>query len=438
MIKKILIAIIILIFSIVIFSLIENINKRKDKFKKRIVKIESQLDVLELRNEKAQHEINVLNTKPYNTKEYFFNKFKINVKLDMFHTPYQTEVTNLDKKTSYILEYNDKIIIFFQSGKIVYFNLDDLIDHKVKFYEIRNNIYNDLVKDNEQFYGVKNILLNGDELLLSYTEVEDQNNNDKNYTGQCYKTTILKTKINIKKMEFKKFFDLGDCIKRPSRENDDYSWGLYSQGGKMIHYKNNSILMTVGEFGRAHKNDVSQNDKRPFGKIIQINLDTKEFEVFSKGHRNPQGLYWDKVSDTIIENEHGPMGGDEINIIKKGKNYGATTTFYGEQEGEPAKKSHTELGFVEALTHFIPAIAPSGIYKAFGNDELNKKNYFFMSTLRAASVYLVKFSKDFKKVDDVDYIEVGERIRHMIYIKNKNLYLLALDSTPGIGLMTFN
>ena len=61
-----------------------------------------------------------------------------------------------------------------------------------------------------------------------------------------------------------------------------------------------------------------------------------------------------------------------------------------------------------------------------------------MSTLRAASVYLVKFSKDFKKVNDVDYIEVGERIRHMIYIKNKNLYLLALDSTPGIGLMTFN
>lgn len=438
MFKKITIITVLAVIVITGLITLKNVHKRYLKFKDRVVNIEDRIKNLEIENVKAQHEIDVLYTKPYNKKEYSFNKFKINVQLDMFHTPYQTKITKLDKKTSYILEYGDKIIIFFQSGKIVYFSLDDLINHKVMFYEIENNIYNDLVKDNELFYGVKNILLNGDELLLSYTEVENSKSNDKNYTGQCYKTSILKSKMNIKKMEFKKFFDLGDCIKRPSRDNDDYSWGLYSQGGKMIHYKDNSILMTVGEYGRSKKNNVSQDDKRPFGKIIKINLDTKEFEIFSKGHRNPQGLYWDKVTDTLIENEHGPTGGDEINVIKKGKNYGATTTWYGEQEGELAKKSHSELGFEEPLTHFIPAIAPSGIYKASGNDELDKKNYFFMSTLRAASLYLVEFSKDYKKVNDIDYIEIGERIRHMIYIKSKNLYLLVLDSTPGIGVMTFN
>ena len=53
--------------------------------------------------------------------------------------------------------------------------------------------------------------------------------------------------------------------------------------------------MTTGDFGSAIVNKVSQDDNRPFGKIIQIDLDTKNYKIFSKGHRNAMGLYWDKA-----------------------------------------------------------------------------------------------------------------------------------------------
>ena len=52
------------------------------------------------------------------------------------------------------------------------------------------------------------------------------------------------------------------------------------------------------------------------GKIIKINVDNGDYEVISMGHRNPQGLYFDKENNFILETEHGPWGGDEINLIE--------------------------------------------------------------------------------------------------------------------------
>ena len=437
MIKKITIVLFILCLTVGLITA-KNFYERYLKFKERVVTIEDNIKTLEIENIKAHHQIDVLNTLPYKEMKVLFENPKIDFDLKMFHTPFRSNFYELDKKTSYLLEHGEHVIIFFQSGKIVYFKLDDLISNDVKFYEIKNNIYNNLIKDNELFYGIKNVLKRGDELFLSYTKVEKISQNDKNYTDRCYKTSIIKAKVDLEEMKFDNFFDLDDCIMRPSRENINYSWGLYSQGGRMIEYKDNSILMTMGDFGSAIVNKVSQDDNRPFGKIIQIDLDTKNYKIFSKGHRNAMGLYWDKATDKLIENENGPTGGDEINIIEKGKNYGSPIAYYGEQKGELAKKTHSELGFVEPIAHFSPAIAPSGIFKAHGNQELNNNNYFFMTTLRGESLYLIKFSNNFQKVEAINFFEIGERIRDMIYIKDKNLYLLALDSTPGIGILRFN
>ena len=114
--------------------------------------------LLEKKNKKLEHKINILNPSPYKKKEFFFKKSKTKVNIEMYHSPYQTNFSKLDKKTSYLFEHGENILIFFQSGKIVYFKTNDLIEKKVKFFEIKNNIFNGLIKDNEQFFGVKNIL----------------------------------------------------------------------------------------------------------------------------------------------------------------------------------------------------------------------------------------------------------------------------------------
>ena len=73
-------------------------------------------------------------------------------------------------------------------------------------------------------------------------------------------------------------------------------------------------MLSIPDFGYfAHK---AQIKKSPFGKIVTIKKTTREYDVFSLGHRNPQGLYWDSEKDIILSSEHGPIGGDEININK--------------------------------------------------------------------------------------------------------------------------
>ena len=96
-------------------------------------------------------------------------------------------------------------------------------------------------------------------------------------------------------------------------------------GSRITFDDNNHVYFGIGDRGEREQ---AQNLGNHIGAILRLNLDgtvpdDNPFladngaldEIWSYGHRNPQGLYWDKVSDTIIENEHGPMGGDEINII---------------------------------------------------------------------------------------------------------------------------
>ena len=83
---------------------------------------------------------------------------------------------------------------------------------------------------------------------------------------------------------------------------------------------------------------IAQDDNLNFGKIISIDIDTKEYTYFSKGHRNPQGLLYLKDKDVVLSTEHGPKGGDEINKIIKDENYGWPIASYGIIYGHEIKK----------------------------------------------------------------------------------------------------
>ena len=86
-------------------------------------------------------------------------------------------------------------------------------------------------------------------------------------------------------------------------------------------------------FNQSMKNYLSlaQRDDSFFGKIISIDPLSGIYEIYSKGHRNILGIYFDNVSKDILASENGPKGGDEINLIIKGKNYGWNISSYGEK-----------------------------------------------------------------------------------------------------------
>ena len=431
MIKKI----IIFIFSIALIGILtivvfKNVDKRWKKHLQRVDEIFDKLIVAEKNIEDLDYKVKVLNSEIVFDKKYNLEQFPISFHLKKIFLDFKTVDESQSKETSYLLEYKDNIYIFFQSGKIAYVNTKNLLSGNLYLTEIKNNLYNDIISTNERFFGVKGILkIDNDELLLSYSHKENN----------CYSVRVLKTNLNTKDMQFKNFFNTNECADRKPKDIEYF--GLYSQGGKMIKYNNNNILMSFGDYD-LYKRKLAQDDKSIFGKIIQIDLDTKNYKIFSKGHRNPQGLYFDKFKNKILENEHGPSGGDEINQIVQNGNYGSPIVFYGRAGHDPKASTHEELGFVEPIKFFAPeSAAPSGIFKFESKSEKYlqiKKNFFLMSSLAPESIYFLKFNDDLDQLIKIEKVYIEDRIRDIIYIDKFDTYVMALESTPAIGLLKFN
>ncbi|MEE9329059.1 MAG: PQQ-dependent sugar dehydrogenase [Parvularculaceae bacterium] len=143
-------------------------------------------------------------------------------------------------------------------------------------------------------------------------------------------------------------------------------------GGRIAFLPDNTLLLALGE-GYKYKDEAVNLDNH-FGKIIRLNLDGSipednpfvgqdgaKAEIYSYGHRNPQGLIVTK-DGTIISHEHGPKGGDEVNIIKAGANYGWPVITYGlDYSGATVSPYSAREGLAQSVIHFIPSIAPSGL-----------------------------------------------------------------------------
>ena len=132
----------------------------------------------------------------------------------------------------------------------------------------------------------------------------------------------------------------------------------------MIPIKENNkeyMLLTTSDYSGNN----AQNLNSQYGKILQISLKNYEYEIFSLGHRNPQGLI--NVNNKIISTEHGPMGGDEINLIIKNANYGWKIASYG----EPYEKFSTENNYKLLKNHkknkFKEPIYAYTSYRNIGN-----------------------------------------------------------------------
>ena len=144
--------------------------------------------------------------------------------------------------------------------------------------------------------------------------------------------------------------------------------------GSRFVFDNGYLFFTIGE--RSALRDSAQKLSNHFGKVIRIRDDgsvptDNPFvavpgampEIWSYGHRNPQGLVLNTVTGELYESEHGPKGGDELNVIRSGKNYGWPIITYGtEYTGTLINNGLTEKeGLEQPLKYYKPSIGPSGL-----------------------------------------------------------------------------
>lgn len=178
-------------------------------------------------------------------------------------------------------------------------------------------------------------------------------------------------------------------------------------GGRLVIDSDFSIWLSVGE--RNDRNNAQRLDNH-LGKILRLTSEGKAHpnnpfvnqagakpEIFSYGHRNPQGLAKNHLTNQIWESEHGPKGGDEINHIRKGFNYGWPKATWGTEYHGPAIGQHEVPGMENPMHYWVPSIAPSGMIVYSGNELPAWRGLVINGALAMTHLNLVEI-KDGKKV----------------------------------------
>ncbi len=247
----------------------------------------------------------------------------------------------------------------------------------------------------------------------------------------------------------KKFQDKGvTTLSRAKFENDDLvDWKdlLVSKsetktsrhfGSRITFDDKGHIFFSIGDRGvRLNAQDLTNHA----GKIIRLNIDgtipsdnpfineqNKLPEIYSYGHRNPQGLFYDKTTQNLWSIEHGPRGGDEINLIEKGFNYGWPIISHGKEYWGPfpvGENTHKK-GMIQPKKIYIPSIAPSSLIVYNHHTFLNWNKNIFSGALKLRHLNMIVLNKDNEVIKEERLLEAfEERIRNVIQSPSGYIYI---------------
>ena len=160
---------------------------------------------------------------------------------------------------------------------------------------------------------------------------------------------------------------------------------------------------------------------------MKIDISDGSYKIFSIGHRNPQGLFVDK-SNNIFSTEHGPDGGDEINLIFQDKNYGWPVATFGTAHGKKMwpidKTNNTHSNFEKPIFSWGNIFGISNLI-IYEDDFFTKwNNNLIVSTLASKQLVRLVFDQKKKSIIYIEYIPIGKRIRDIIKLDNGRLVLL--------------
>ena len=219
--------------------------------------------------------------------------------------------------------------------------------------------------------------------------------------------------------------------------------GGHHFGSRVKMAQDGMLYFSVGERGRMKE---AQDPQNHLGTVIRLQENGKvpqdnpflnnrkgRAEIFSFGHRNPQGMALHPKTGKIWVHEHGPQGGDEINILKAGANYGWPKTTYGEQYGGGkigiGPKSH---GIEEPLLHWTPSIAPSGMDFYQGDIFPNWNGDLLVGSLKFRMLVRVDLEGSLVQGQEVVFQDRIGRVRDVRVSPEGKVYLLNDEYRGGI------
>ncbi|NVJ86939.1 MAG: PQQ-dependent sugar dehydrogenase [Algoriphagus sp.] len=207
-------------------------------------------------------------------------------------------------------------------------------------------------------------------------------------------------------------------------DNEGYLY--FSNGDKGNKPENAQDLTNAhGKIHRIHDDGRIPSDN-PF-----VNEPNAVASIWSYGNRNPQGLYFDKANNRLWETEHGPMGGDELNLIEKGKNYGWPVITYGiNYNGTPITDITEKEGMEQPVTYYVPSIATCGMTMVTSDRYPGWKGDILIGALAKMHINRVDLEGTEALSQEIMFQDLG-RIRQVSESPDGYLYAI----TEGTGLL---
>lgn len=218
-------------------------------------------------------------------------------------------------------------------------------------------------------------------------------------------------------------------------------------GSRISFDKEGYLYFSSGDRGARDVNP--QDITRDNGKVYRLNADGSIPQdnpfvgeenaveaIYSYGHRNPQGMILNPETDEIWVHEHGPQGGDEINVVKKGANYGWPVVTYGENyDGTPITDERSKPGMEDPIFYWLPSIAPSGFAYVTSDKFPELQGDLLVGSLKFQ--YLEHLELEGKKITKrTKLLEGIGRLRDVIQGPDGNIYVSV--EGKGIAKLTQN
>ena len=214
-------------------------------------------------------------------------------------------------------------------------------------------------------------------------------------------------------------------------------------GGRLLFLKDQTLIMSIGDRGkralaqdlRDHSGSIIRID--PHGRSPQDNPFAKRKGsrafIYSYGHRNPQGLATGLL-DEIWESEHGPRGGDELNLIQRGKNYGWPLITYGREyrNNAPIGIGVSAPGYISPIRYWTPSPAPSGLMIYSGRHFKKWEGNIFMGTLVQKSLFRLEVYNKKVKKQEILFRRIIGRIRDVREDAAGKIWILSDSSNAGL------
>ena len=201
--------------------------------------------------------------------------------------------------------------------------------------------------------------------------------------------------------------------------------GTMHYGSRLAFGPDGMLFVSTGERSDRAMRKYAQDPESTLGKIVRVKPDGSAHEVWSLGHRNVQAMAFDPQGRLWVV-EHGPRGGDELNLIQRGKNYGWPLVSYGQEySGQPIPGAVTaKPGFEQPVYYWDPVIAPSGAQFYTGEAFPEWKGSLFVGSLKDRK--LVRLVLEEAKVKGEEHLlaERGRRIRDVREGPDGALYIV--------------